>query len=92
MPRYKSVEVEPIAQGDAQLNEYSKIKIKVFVLSGKLHLPEANVFSAQDVENAVAAILAEGWKLLPGFPVYTGMEDVLTEKQAGFRLMFVFGK
>lgn len=52
----------------------------------------AGLITAKEAEALVAKRFSEGWTLLPGFPVFTGMEDYHEQKDEGVRLMWIFGK
>lgn len=59
-------------------------------------VPAAGLFSRQDIEAHLAGLFADGWRLLPGFPQFTGMEGFqngdVSVPEAGFRLLYVLTK
>ena len=77
-----------IIRKDETMVECKEILHKVFTITrfGKPN-PGINLFDARDVERQLNAFFAEGWKL---FSVsFTGMEDALDQKDAGFRVLYI---
>lgn len=50
--------------------------------------PDAGFYSGDDIRAYMAEMVKQGWRMMQGFPTFTGMEKYLEEPDAGFRILF----